>query len=335
MGALDARIRLLYVMKILLDKTDESHYLNQAQIVEELRRYEDDLVGYKLAVEDRRNIYNDIDALIKFGIDIVKAPSNRGWYVNSREFESSEIKLLIDAVRGAKFIPARKTAKLIKKLEKLTNKWAAQELHKNTISVDEKNDNNIMLFYSIDAIQEAMNENNQITFQYIEWTEKKEERFRKNGAFYEVSPWSLIWNNEFYYLLAHDVESGGIKHYRVDRIRNIDILENKKREGQEVYKKYYPAFTMKTFGMYGGEDVLVGLRCRNDMAGIVIDRFGNDSIFVPDGENHFIVNVKITLSPQFFGWITAVGDAIEIQRPEKIKKEYLEYLNKILASYKA
>ncbi len=333
MGVLDARLRLLYVMKILEEKTDRDHYLNQAQIVEELQKYEEQLRDYKLTSGDRRNIYNDIEALSRFGIDIMKAPSNRGWYVDSRDFEDSEIKLLIDAVRGAKFISDKKTGDLIEKLETLTNKWAAKELHKRTISVEEKNSNNKVMFYTIDAIQEAMKHNSQITFQYVEWTEKKEERFRKNGTFYVVSPWSLIWNNEFYYMLAHDPETGGIKHYRVDRIRNIEVLDDKKREGQDVYQKYHPAFTVKTFGMYGGDDVSVGLRCKNDMAGVIVDRFGHEPIFVPDGEEHFIVNVKVTLSPQFFGWLVAVGNSIEIKYPETLQKEYIKYLKNIIEAY--
>lgn len=335
MSVLDARLRLLYVFKILMEKTDKDHYLNAEQIMEMLKVYNMEYEDYNL-VPERRGIYNDIKALTmmgdELGIEIETVPRNKGWRVKTRNFEDPELKLLADAVRGAKFIPAEKTRELIGKLQQLTSVYSARELQRVTITVDEKNNNKAMMSI-VDVINDAMNHNRQITFKYVEITVDKEEIYRREGKPYIVSPWSLIWNNEYYYLLAHDPETDGIKHYRVDRIREIEILEKKKREGHEVYKKYHPSFTKKTFGMYGGEDLDVRLRCRNDMTGVVIDRFGSDNIFVPDGEEHFLVRVKITISPQFFGWLVAVGDAIELKGPGTLRQEYKQYLENILQKY--
>lgn len=335
MSALDNRLRLLHVLKILMEKTDEDNYLSSKGIIEELEKYQVAYPSDKI-VGERRSIYGDIEALKSFGekegFEIVDVPHNKGWRIISRTFETAELQLLVDAVRGAKFIPEWRTRKLIGKLEMLTSENTAKELHKTTISVEEKNENEVMLL-TVDAIQSAINDNRQVSFKYIEITPDKKERYRKNGKLYKVSPWSLIWNNEFYYMLAHDPETNGIKHYRVDRIREIDVMEKKKREGKEVYQKYHPAFTAKTFGMYGGDDVFVGLRCRNDMAGVVIDRFGHEPIFIRDGDEHFKVNVKVTISPQFFGWLVAVGDAIKIERPEPLRQEYKQYLENILRKY--
>lgn len=333
MGVIDSRLRLLYVMKILFEETNQEHYMNQKQIISKLQEYENELGDYKLTVDDRRSIYNDIEALTRFGIDIEKAPSNRGWYVNSHLLEDSEIKLLIDAIRGARFISDNKTNELTKKLESFTNKWSAKALHKNTISIEQKDFSNRAVFYAIDTIQTAIHDNKQIVFRYIEWTEKKEERFKKNGEPYVVSPWSLIWNNEYYYMLAHDNVSNGIKHYRLDRIREINLTD-KKREGCDVYNKYQSSFTQKTFGMFGGKDVSVSLRCKNDMAGVIIDRFGKGHTFVPDGENYFIVNVEITSSPQFYGWLASMADSIKIRYPKTIQEDYLTYLKYITDAYK-
>lgn len=149
----------------------------------------------------------------------------------------------------------------------------------------------------------------------------KEMALRKDGAWYQISPWALMWDDENYYLVAFDAEDYKIKHYRVDKMLNI-TLTKEKRLGQEQFKKFdMPRYTKSLFGMYGGEEVKVTLEARNDMVGVIIDRFGKDIFIVPVDKDHFQVNVNVSLSNQFLGWIMAVGDGVKIVGPSKVVEQ--------------
>lgn len=230
-------------MKILKEETDEDHCLTAKQISEKLKRY-----GIE---SDRRSIYDDIEVLTKYGMDIIKASGNKGWFLGEREFELAELKLLIDAIKTSKFISLKKTDILVKKLKTLTNKRNGKDLDREIILNVIKADNKL-IYYSIDSVHKAIAENHKITFQYSEWTENKEIRLRKNGKVYEVSPWGVLWSEEQYYLLAYESINDEIRHYRIDRMCNVSIVETTAREGEEKYKDYIVSFTSKMFGMYGG-----------------------------------------------------------------------------------
>ena len=172
-----------------------------------------------------------------------------------------------------------------------------------------------------------------IKFHYAEWTVKKELKLKKDGAFYVVSPWALTWDDENYYLVAYDAAAGIIKHYRVDKMQNTEILETD-RKGEESFKNFdLAAFAKKTFGMYGGVDEEVTLECKNELAGVVIDRFGHDVWLIPQGEDHFKTRVLVSVSPQFFGWVTGIGPGMKIAGPENVKDEYKAYLQDVLDNY--
>lgn len=185
----------------------------------------------------------------------------------------------------------------------------------------------------MDYIHTAIYENKEITFQYAEWTVKKELKLKKDGAFYVVSPWALTWDDENYYLVVYDAAAGIIKHYRVDKMQHTEILETE-RKGEESFKNFdLAAFAKKTFGIYGGVDAEVTLECRNELAGVVIDRFGHDVWLIPQGEDYFKTGVLISVSPQFFGWVTGIGSGMKITGPEKVKAAYKDYLQDVLKNY--
>lgn len=325
MGGSHIKIKILYVMKILKEETDENHCLTAKQISERLKMY-----GIEA---DRRSIYDDIEVLSEYGMDIIKESGNKGWFLGEREFELAELKLLIDAVKTSKFISLKKTDILVKKLKKFTNEHNVKDLDREII-LNVIKTNNKWIYYSIDSVHKAIAENHKITFQYSEWTENKEIRLRKNGQIYEVSPWGVLWSEEQYYLLAYESCNDEIRHYRIDRMCNVSIVENTVREGEKDYKDYIFLFTSKMFAMYGGEDEWVELKCSNYMANVIIDRFGTDLLFTKVGNSHFLVRVLITISPQFWGWITSMGGDIEIVGPEKIRNEYINYINGILCCMK-
>lgn len=222
---------------------------------------------------------------------------------------------------------------MIQKLEKLCCKTDVEMLSKYVFIVNRPKTENETVYYNVDYIHNVIYENKEITFQYTEWTIKKEFKLKKNGAFYVVSPWALTWDDENYYLVAYDATVGIIKHYRVDKMQHTKILETD-RKGEESFKNFdLAAFVKKTFGMYGGVDAEVTLECRNELAGVMLDRFGHDVWMIPQGEDHFKIKVLVSVSPQFFGWITGIGAGMKIIGPEHVKQQYKEYLLDVLENY--
>lgn len=222
---------------------------------------------------------------------------------------------------------------MIQKLEKLCCKTDAAILSKYVFIVNRPKTENETVYYNVDYIHNAIYENKEISFQYAEWTTKKEFKLKKEGAFYVVSPWALTWDDENYYLVAYDEAAGIIKHYRVDKMQRTKILKTD-RKGEDSFKNFdLASYAKKTFGMYGGIDAEVTLECKNELAGVVIDRFGHDVWLIPQGEDYFKIKVLVSVSPQFFGWITGIGPGMKIIGPKDVKKQYKEYLLNILENY--
>lgn len=153
-----------------------------------------------------------MEILDKFGLNIQQKKGKcPGYYISARDFELPELKLLVDAVQSSKFITEKKSKELIQKLEKLCCKTDAERLSRYVFIVNRPKTGNETVYYNVDYIHTAIYENKQIKFHYAEWTVKKELKFKKNGAFYVVSPWALTWDDENYYLVAYDAAAGIIK----------------------------------------------------------------------------------------------------------------------------
>lgn len=322
------KLVLLYMMKFLLEETDEANTLNAVQISKKLEAF-----GFET---DRRTVYSNIDILRDFGLDIIRNETGRtgGYYIASREFDLPELKLLVDAVQASKFITVKKSEELIEKLGRLTNVYQAKQLNREVYIRNRMKTGNEKIYYSVDAIYEAMGADCQISFHYAEWSPEKKLVEKKDGAEYVISPWALTWSDENYYLIAYDEKDKKIKHYRVDKMLRMKVLESR-RNGKAQFKDFdLAAYAKKTFGMYGGEDQEVTLRCENGLAGVIIDRFGKDVKMLPDGTGYFKVYLTIAVSRQFFGWITGIGEGLEIIGPEPTRKEYARYLKEILKKYK-
>ncbi len=266
------------MLKILKEQTDEQHALNATQINEELQKQ------YDIKV-DRRTIYDNIKLYDEYGIEIMTKEGTKesGYYILDRDFELPELKLLVDAVQSSKFITEKKTRQLISKLESHASKYQASDLHREVVIAGRAKAENETIYYNVDSIHEAMNSNTRITFLYAEWNMKKELVPRHEGRLYQASPWALTWDDENYYLIAFDAQAGKIKHFRVDKMMNIALLDEP-REGYEHYAKNsenIARFSRMTFGMFGGEEVNVTLRCKSSMVGVIIDRFGSDVMIIP------------------------------------------------------
>ncbi len=308
------KLKLLYLLRFLMEKSDEKHPLSTAQIIEELAQN-------NISAE-RKSIYDDIESLRLFGIDVIQVKGkNGGYYIGERDFELPELKLLVDSVQSSKFITQDKTYKLIQKIESLASVYDGQLLQRQVFVTNRVKSMNESIYYAVDVISDAITNNKKIRYQYFEYTVKKERQFRHDGKIYEVSPFSLIWDDENYYLLAWDSDAQKMKHYRVDKMYKVSITD-KARDATDEFKKVdMSAYTKTVFGMFGGNEQSVKLRFSNRLIGAVLDRFGRNIIVIEDGNEHFTVNINVAVSPQFFGWLFGFGTDAEILSPENVREE--------------
>ena len=309
------KFKLYRLSQIMLRETDEEHGLTIGQIKEKLE-------GYGITA-DRKSLYDDMAALGELGIDIKKEQAGRSCYyhVVTKQFELPELKLLVDAIQSSKFITVKKSNSLIKKLTSLASRYEAMQLDRQVFVSGRIKTMNESIYYNVDAIYNAIAQNCRIRFEYLMWNIKKELVPRRQTD-YMVSPWGLSWNDENYYLVAFDSEAGKIKHYRVDKMRRIRLLEEK-RDGQEHFKRFdLAAYTKKNFGMFGGEEQSVRIQFDNQMVGVFIDRFGKEIEIYPVDENCSETIVKVAVSNQFFGWIFALGDSVKIVSPKSVVEQF-------------
>ncbi len=318
------KMKLLHILHVLNEKTDENHYLTAAQLIEEL-----DKEGIKA---ERKSIYSDIDELVDYGYDIihVKSRTNGGYYMGSRDFELAELKLLVDAVQASKFITKKKSSDLIKKIEKLTSVYEAKNLQRQVYVTNRIKTDNESVYYNIDDIHNAIQNNKKIKFQYMDWTITKELKPRKNGQWYEVSPYALIWEDERYYMVGYSAYDEEIRHYRVDKIGKVTILDEK-REGMDNPGTFDVAeYSKKIFGMYGGESESVTIGFPENLIGVFIDRFGKEIDIRKREGGYLSVRASVVLSGQFYGWIAGLGKDVKIIAPQYVKDEYCNYLQGVL-----
>jgi predicted DNA-binding transcriptional regulator YafY len=318
--------KLLYLARYFMERTDENHQVNTPQLIAYLEA--NDIKA------ERKSIYDDIETLREFGMDIVKSPGPKGGYfLASREFELAEVKLLVDLVQSAKFLTTKKSRELTGKLEREVSKNDAIALHRQVVVSERSKAVNENIYYSVDVIYEAIAKNTRVRYQYFEWNVKKEMQLRRDGAYYEVSPWLLTWDNENYYLVAYDEDAEKMKYFRVDKMLHIERTD-KPRLGKEAFEDLdVAAFSKRTFGMFAGEERTVQLRIDNSLINVIVDRFGANAALRPLDEEHALARVKAEVSPQFFGWLAGLSDRVKIHGPQDVAEAYKDYLSKILKNY--
>lgn len=321
------KFKLYRLAQIMMKKTDEEHYITMPEIKEALAEYD--------ITADRKSLYNDLRDLEILGIEVEgEQDGNRYCYhVVNRPFELPELKLLVDAIQSSKFITEKKSSSLIKKLETMVSEYDAQKLQRQVYVSGRIKAMNESIYYTVDAIHNAISENKKIRFQYFQWNVKKKPQLRHGGAWYHISPWGLSWDDENYYLVGFDSEAGLIKHFRVDKMLRI-ALSNETREGREHFKKLDMAdYARKSFGMFGGEEETVKLQVSNGLAGVIIDRFGKDVMMIPVDEDHFNVSVDVRVSRQFLGWVFSLGESVRILGPEAVVDQMKAEAQRLIGQY--
>lgn len=311
----------LALLELLFRESDEDHPLSMAQLLQGL-----DNQGIPA---ERKSVYADLEVLRQRGWDI-QLDRRRGYWLAQRPFELAELKLLVDAVQSSKFISLRKSRQLIKKLEGLCSRHQAGALQRQVFVSGRVKTMNESVLYSIDAIQEAIARNRQITFRYFDYNVKKEKVFRHGGRVYQVSPAGLLRSDESYYLVA--LTGGEVRHYRVDRMARVRPAEEARAEGCDGLDM--AAYTRRHFGMFSGRERQVKLRCPNALSHVILDRFGLESMLVPDGPDHFTLTAAVAVSPQFYGWLFGLGPQVELLSPQDVREDYVRQLSQALEAHR-
>ena len=312
---------------MLQEKSDEAHPIKMEAILEML-----DHEGIKA---ERKSIYNDMDTLRDFGYDIMLTKGkNGGYFLAYRDFDVAELKVLVDAVQASRFITTKKSKELIGKITTLAGEHEAKNLKREVYVMNRIKSENEAIYYNVDKIHSAIEDNKQITFKYLEYSVNKEAVPRRNGKTYKVSPRALAWNEEKYYLIAYDAEADLIKNYRVDKIKDITVTEELRIILEKDRNFDVAEYCNRAFGMYCGDDETITVRFPNHLIGVVIDRFGKEVNIYNSGDDSFETRLNVSVSPQLFGWLTGLGADVKIVRPERVVEQYKQYIQEIMKQYK-
>ncbi len=306
------KLKIFYILDYLEQNSHEKHPVKATELIEMLDKQ------HNIRCE-RKTIYSDIAALQDYGVDIVSIPGkNGGYFISTRNFEIPELKLLIDAVQSSRFLTEKKSRELIEKLCNQCSVHDAKLMRRDVLVSGRVKSMNESIYYNVDAIQEALASNRQITFRYFDWGMDKKRNYRNKT--YEASPYGLIQDNENCYLLALTTEHG-ITSYRVDRMADIQLLDTARVPCPDLTGKALNERTNRLFQMYVGTETDVKLRFHKKLVNVVYDRFGKDTMLIPDGEDYFTFTVKVAVSPMFLSWIIGFGKQAKILYPQSVVEQ--------------
>ena len=303
--------KLLALLRIFETQTDENHLLNVPQLVR--------LLEQQGILCERKSVYSDIDALNALGYEIWLRRGRGGYYMASRMFDLAELKLLVDAVQASRVVSSATSRRLIRKLEKLCSNYEGSQLQRQVYVDGRPKTDSQTLLYSIDALHTAINRGCLVQF-----------RYKGSSAVRTVSPWQLAWENGCYYLIAYqDEKAPPVRHYRVDRMAGVLVLDEPRR-GKEFFRTFdLPAYLRKHFNMFGGTEYRVTLRCAADLEPVMRERFGREPVFCPEDAEHFHFDVPICVSQQFFGWVCGFGGKIEVTAPAAVRAQLHEMVQSL------
>lgn len=319
------KLKLLYLKQFFEECTDEDHPATMPQILEYL-----DSKGIHA---ERKGIYADISYLEDFGMELRDEDKERSktYRLLDRDFEPSEIKLILDSVASSKFLSERKSMDLMTKLEKLVSVHQRQSLKRQIKVTGRVKSMNGSVMYNVDTIHVAIASDTTVKFKYFHYNTQKEREYTHDGKPYEVSPWTLLYDNSNYYLLAFVDDN--IRTFRVDRMAEVK-QGAKERQGKEQFESFdLVSFTKATFGMFSGKEEKVEMVFHNSLIDTVIDKFGKDVFISVVDDHHFKITVPVAVSPQFFAWIFGLGGKVTILGPKSVVKQMKDMLSKVSERY--
>ena len=318
------KLKILYILDYLQSNSHADRLVPASELIEMLEH------RYDIRCE-RKTVYSDIAALQDYGVDIVSVPGkNGGYYIASRNFELPELKLLIDAVLSSRYLTEKKSRELIEKLCRECNEQDSKLLKRNMLVSGRVKSMNETIYYNVDAIQDAITQDRQITFRYFDWDLGGKRKFREKT--YLASPYGLCQDNENCYLLGWS-ERHGITSYRVDRMLEIRLTGDKRLPCPDLTGNNLNAHAGRLFQMFSGEAVDVKMRFHRSLINVVIDRFGKDTMLIPDGEDHFNFTVPVAVSPMFLSWVIGFGSKAQILYPASVVKQCRDLCQEALGQY--
>ena len=317
--------RLLVLLRLFYEKTDEDHPMSSDAIIGYLQ---ENGVG-----ANKKTLRSDIKLMEEAGLDIVTVSSKPNRYFwGDRGFELPELKLLIDAVSSSRFITQKKSTELVTKLSGLVSEPQRQELKRNVYATNRVKSGNERIYYSVDTINNAINQERMIAFQYTEYDMEKKVTLRNDGEVYELSPYALFWNEDFYYVIGWSDKHENVSSFRVDRMHQPVVLDKPAVPKPEGFR--LEDYSHRIFEMYDGEVVTVRLECRDYLMKYVIDRFGEDVTTRPSRENWFMVTAAVQLSPNFYAWIFRFRGEMRLLSPEHARQEMIGMLESMMEAEK-
>ena len=317
------KLKILYILDYLQRNSHANHPVRATELIHMLEQHG--------ILCERKTVYSDISALQDYGIDIVSTPGkNGGYHIASRNFELPELKLLIDAVQSSRFLTEKKSRELIEKLCKECSVHEAKLVRRDVLVSGRVKSMNETIYYNVDAIQEAIGQNRQISFRYFDWDLNRNRKYRRKD--YTASPYGLCQDNENCYLLAYS-DRHGITSYRVDRMSDIVLLDDSRIPCPELTGKNLAEHANRLFQMYSGDEVDVKLRFHRSLINVVIDRFGRDILLIPDGAEHFVFTTRVAVSPIFLSWVISFGRKATVLHPQSVIDRCKELCQEVLQQY--
>lgn len=322
---METKPRILYLLRILEQYTDEEHPLTTKQLIDKLQD------EYGISAH-RTTLTKDIAALQEFGVDIVTVHSTQSkYFIGSRKFELPELKLLIDAVESSRFITAKKSESLIRKIHTLTSQGQVSKLRRNNYVVDRIKPDNEQIYYIVDTINDAINEGKQISFQYYDYSGLKKKVLKNKGEIYKLSPYKLLWSGDYYYVIGYSEKKGKVINFRVDRIAAAPTILSE--NAIPVPKDFdLENFTKEVFFMFSGDEVEVDLQCDNSLMKTMIDRFGENVKTLAYDMTSFRLITEVSVSPTFFGWVFGFDGKVKILGPKNVKEQYYKMISEAMNS---
>ena len=318
------KLKIFYILDYLETHSNEKHPIRASELISMLDR------NHNIRC-DRKTVYSDVAALQDYGIDIVSVPGkNGGYYIASRNFELPELKLLIDAVQSSRYLTEKKSKELIEKLCSQCNEQDAKLMRRTVLVSGRVKSMNETIYYNVDAIQEAIAQNKQVAFRYFDWDFGGKRKYREKE--YLASPYGLCQDHENCYLLAFS-ERHGITSYRVDRMTDIHLTETARIPCPELTGKALHEHAKRLFQMFSGDAVDVKMRFHKSLLNVVIDRFGKDTMLIPDGEEWFNFTVKVAISPMFLSWIIGFGAKAKILHPQSVADQCKQLCLEAMSQY--
>ena len=316
------KLRLLYLARYLQEETDERHPRTVQDMIAYLER-----CGISA---ERKSIYDDLELLTLYGMDVQSIRGKTyGYFLGDRDFQLPELKLLIDVVQASPFLTQGKSMELITKLEKLTSRPNARQLRRQVYVMDRVRTHNEKLYYAIDGLHTAINDDRKVTFRYFDWTPEGGKAYRRGGTLYEADPVALCVDRH-YYMVAYDPAISDYRHYRVDRMESLTVTDTPRAPLPENFD--LGKYVRTIFDMYSGRTETVQLCFDRQLINVVMDRFGADAHIHADGDR-IAVTAPVEVGPTFYGWLAQFGTQAELVSPAPIRQAFADHCRRIMAVY--